>query len=317
MRVGNVLRSFAAVLLFSLAVSASPASARRTVIDAGLVVNFDSYCSPLVASTDGCSATSLPFTLQLGGQTFDSFYVNSNGTLTLGSIETLLAAQNTFGTPPEPYQSLSQYDVPVFSPNFVDGQGFLVSNTPEPGFDGAFVSETTLSANSLSVVWYPCTSMIDCQLLTYEVYASASVLSLGSTDFFANTIYDTGFALLCPEVPCEPYPGDEAIFEAGQQEILDNFALTTFGLTLTNLDSGFMLQFSYGNAAGAGTYGFDLPGASFEATGPLVNRTFLFDANGQLVSEVPEPATWLMMLLGLGLVGAALRQEKRAQAVQA
>lgn len=84
------------VLAFVAAGFLDPALARRTVIDASLVFSLFGYCSPGDAANFGCDSQSLPFALQIDGQTFNSFYINSNGTLSLQSIEPQLAAQNSF-----------------------------------------------------------------------------------------------------------------------------------------------------------------------------------------------------------------------------
>ena len=36
-----------------------------------------------------------------------------------------------------------------------------------------------------------------------------------------------------------------------------------------------------------------------------------FGFNGALVSDAPEPATWALMLLGFGAMGAALRSRRQ------
>lgn len=92
-----------------------------------------------------------------------------------------------------------------------------------------------------------------------------------------------------------------------------------FGLTLIPGEDGFIVTFTKGSLAptGSGTYGFSLPGGTFQASGPLVERTFAFDANGsQISAAVPEPTTWAMMLVGFGFVGMAMRSTKRRKRVK-
>jgi hypothetical protein len=316
MRIGTILRSFAVLLLLSLALAVSPASARRTVIDASYIMSLGGYCSPGAAAMGGCPAQSLPFSIAIGGQTYNSYWVNSNGTLSFGSIEAQLAAQSTYTDPnvanyglvytgPAPYTSLSSYSVPIFSPNFVDGPGFASDFLPPFEFDGTFVSQTSVSPTSLSIIWYTCQSPISCGQTTIDYMTTSS-----GDQFLEAQIFSAGFqALGCP---CNPYPGDAAIRAAGVQAIATGYTAQLFGLTLTQLGNGFALDYSYGAswAATTGTYGFNLPTGFFEATGPLTNQRFLFDSNGNLVTGVPEPATWAMMLLGFGLVGFALRRER-------
>ena len=89
--------------------------------------------------------------------------------------------------------------------------------------------------------------------------------------------------------------------------------LPVYTMTLTGLADGFQVDYLYNpDAIGdIGLYGFNLPTAQFENTGPLTNRTFLLNSVGALVSGVPEPSTWMTMLLGFGLVAFALRRKRR------
>jgi len=320
MRFRQLLVRITAFIVFSLAVTVSPATARRTVIDASYIMSLGGYCSPGAAAVDDCPAQALPFTVAIGGQTYDSFWVNSNGTLSLGSIQTQLAAQSTYTDPnvanvppvytgPAPYTSLSSYSVPIFSPNFVDGPGFASNFLPPFEFDGAFVSQTSITPTSLSIIWYTCDSPATCGQTTIDY-----VSTIPGDIFLENQIFGLGFdALGCP---CNPYPGDAAIRAAGVQVLAAGYSAQIFGLTLTQqLNGGFALDYSYGGAwAGTtGTYGFNLPTDFFEVSGPLADRRFLFDANGNLITGVPEPATWAMMLLGFGLAGLALRRQRPAR----
>ena len=321
MRFGAILRSVAAFLCLSAAVAVSPASARRTVIDASYVMTLSGYCSPGVAATDGCTAQALPFQVAIDGQTYGSYYVNSNGTLSFGSIEAELAAQSTYSDPnvpnfpvvytgPDPYTSLSSYSVPIFSPNFVDGPGFASNFLPPFEFDGTFVSQTTVSPTSLSIIWYECPSPGDCGQATIDAITASP-----GDQFLENQIMGAGFAAL--GCPCDPYPGDEAVRAAGVAVFAEGLSAGIFGLTLTQLNGGFSLDYTYGAAllGTNGTYGFNLPSGFFEVTGPLANRTFTFDSNGQLIPAVPEPGTWLTMLLGFGLIGLAFRRRQQTRAV--
>jgi hypothetical protein len=317
------LCSIFALVALSWALSATPATARRTVIDASYIMGLSGYCSPGAAALDGCPAQTLPFTLAIGGQTYNSYWVNSNGTLSLGSIEAELAAQSTYIDPnvpntgpsgpvytgPAPYTSLSSYSVPIFSPNFVDGPGYASDFFPPFEFDGTFVSQTTATPTSLSIIWYTCQSPLTCGQTTIDYISNSP-----GDQFLEDQIMSAGFtALGCP---CNPYPGDAAVRAAGVQVLAAGYTAQIFGLTLTQLGGGFVLDYSYGSAwAGTtGTYGFNLPTSFFEMTGPLTNQRFVFDANGNLASGVPEPATWAMMLLGFGLAGFALRRQRRVVA---
>ena len=62
-------------------------------------------------------------------------------------------------------------------------------------------------------------------------------------------------------------------------------------------------------ATGAGSLQMAFGTTSADNIGPLLDNVRLD------VSAVPEPATWAMMLLGLGFVGGAMRSRRRKQNV--
>jgi hypothetical protein len=310
----RILGAFAAVALVGL-LPASPASAGRTVIDSGLNIPLSGYCSPNTANTSDCFTYPLPSGgIQIGGTTYNSFYVNSNGTVSFQSIESFLAPENS-ATPPPPLTSLGDYgSIPIFSPNFVDGQGFIPIN-PSDGFDGAFVADTSTSSSGFTVSWFSCDDPLHCgqvtvDLLTAAVFDPTQVGDFGLVDTLINN----------PST-FDPTASDQANFDAGRLALLglaDAFPIYT--MTLTDLASGFQVDYTYnaGALGQTGTYGFNLPTAQFATTGPLTNQTFLFDSNGQLVTSiasVPEPSTWMTMLLGFALAGFGLRRKRRLQAI--
>ncbi|MEH3159091.1 MAG: PEPxxWA-CTERM sorting domain-containing protein [Sphingomonas taxi] len=73
-----------------------------------------------------------------------------------------------------------------------------------------------------------------------------------------------------------------------------NFAFSGFTFGTFNLSSAFS----------------GLTSARITATGPNTNAEFVLD-NVTVTSAVPEPASWAMMILGMGAVGYALRSAKR------
>lgn len=251
-----MFRIVLAIALISGFGSTEPLHARRTVIDLGTTLTTSGYCSPATAlfNSSDCAAQQLGFALQLGGQTYDSFFINSNGVLSLGSIQTQLFSNAT-----DPSLTFGDYLVPVFSPSFVDG-AVNFSN-----YDGQFVVRVVSSTSSLlQVAFFECIDPGNCGLETID-------LGLG----FEPSIF----------------------------------------LTLQSLvGGGFSLAYNYDQEilGTQGTYGFNLPSTGLiEATGPLQNRTFVFDATGQLINAVPEPSSWLMMLGGFAMIGRALRRKRR------
>jgi hypothetical protein len=311
----NLSKVVASVVALGLAGAvAMPAQARRIVIDAGFSIPLSGYCSPNeAASAGGCTPTALPFSIQIGGQTYNSVYVNSNGTLSFESIASTLAQQNTGlsrtgpYTGPAPADSLGDYPAPIFSPNFVDGPGYLLGNLfgPPIGADGTFASTQTVTANSLTVNFFTCETTDRCGQATIDAIANESYNPNSPITRFILNGFD----------PFNPPPG---AFEGQKANLLTRFgnSLDIFTLVLTDLDDGFTIDYRYSPSAlgDTGLSGFNLPGGLAESTGPLVNRSFRFDSTGQLVAPgVPEPGTWLSMLLGFGVIGAAMRGRRRAR----
>ena len=159
MRTCHLLRLCSAIFAFGLVISSKPADARRTVIDGGFIRMIDGYCAPNVVGTASCQPQPLPFELQIGGVTYDSFVVNGNTTLSLGAPIDFADATGT----------LSAYGIPVFSP--------LIDNTlvdlPNM-FTGLFETDTfysaafTSSSNSLTVEWFPCSTNVFCGPLSID-----------------------------------------------------------------------------------------------------------------------------------------------------
>jgi hypothetical protein len=227
----------AAAILSAGFILPGSAHAGRTVIDIGSDLSFDGYCSRQQAGIPGgdCEPVALPFALNVGGTSYDSVVVHSNGALSLGSAVDFELFSN----------SLSDFGVPVFSPLLRNGEGSFDR-------DGDFVGQYEFNDNQLLVNWFSCGTTVNC---------------------FRNN----------------------------------------FSLVLTNNPTGFTVDYIYGpnGPSVTGLSGFSLPTGSLEFTGALENRTFSFDANGSLItSAVPEPGTWAMMLLGFGMIGAAMRRKQ-------
>jgi hypothetical protein len=323
MRFHRLLGSIFAFVAAFLVMSASPALARRIVIDTWASLGLSGYCSP-----NECKSFATPFSVQLGGTGYNTFYANSNGTLSFGSIFSpylqsqtplMLDPAGGFDRVPNPsfvnsppLTDLTAYPVPIFSPNFQDGPGFDNVDTPLQGiYDGNFVALTSVSANSFTTSWYDCIRPQSCGLDTLDLVLNTPfdpLVSPGSgIDFVA---YIMGYSTA--QCPCTL----EDLFLSGQQRLVDFFTNDNpmYTMTLTDLGDGFQVDYSYTSLAlgQAGIYGFSLPSGAVQTTGAFGNRTFLFDSNGNLITGVPEPATWAMMLLGFGFVGFALRRQRKA-----
>ena len=306
MRYSRLLRVLSAAAFIAL-IPAEPAIAGRTAVDGGAIFTLGGYCSPNAVATADCNGTALPVAITLGATTYDSFWVNSNGTVSLVSIESFLATQNSVPPTGPTLTSLTGYgSIPVFSPSFADGPGFQDFANGDQ-YDGNYIADTVLTAAGFTVNWYSCGSPLFCGPRTADLLSTAT---------FSQSDFDNGIGLsfnLAQQSQLPPGTGtDEENFESGRAFNLLN-DLPVYTMTLTGLADGFQVDYLYNpDAIGdIGLYGFNLPTAQFENTGPLTNRTFLFDSVGALVSGVPEPSAWMTMLLGFGLVAFALRRKRR------
>ena len=146
MRYSRLLRVLSAAALIAL-IPTQPASATRTAVDGGAIFTLGGYCSPNAVGTPDCNGNNLPVAITLGGTTYNSFWVNSNGTVSLASIESFLATQNSSPPTAPTLTSLTGYgSIPVFSPSFADGPGFQDFANGDQ-YDGNYVADTTLTAN--------------------------------------------------------------------------------------------------------------------------------------------------------------------------
>ena len=302
-RIPRVLLAAALIAL----IPTEPVGATRTAVDGGAIFTLGGYCSPDAVDTADCNGTALPSAITLGGTTYNSFWVNSNGTVSLASIESFLATQNSVPPTSPTLTSLTGYgSIPVFSPSFADGPGFQDFANGDQ-FDGNYIADTTLTAAGFTVDWYACGSPLFCGPRTADLLSTAT---------FSQTDFDnfTGLSFsLAQQSQLPPGTGtDQENFESGLSFILLSDR-PVYTMTLTGLADGFQVDYSYNpDATGdIGLYGFNLPTAQFENTGPLTNQSFVFDSAGALISGVPEPSTWMSMLLGFGLAGFALRRKRR------
>jgi len=304
MRVSRTMHRVLSLSAIATAISAGPAWATRTVIDTGVNVTTQGYCSP---SSAGDSSQCAPYSLSsiappfvIGGTQYNSFFVNSNGIASLASIESFLAAENVEGALGQ--TNLAAFGVPLFSPFFSDGAG-VPSNAldTDSGFDGNLAADTAVTAAGFIVDWYGCTNTLDCGSKTIDLLNSTNFSDTPSNQLLQDTIIAAS--------TLQPGTGTpEENFVSGRNAIIAGLAFYT--MELTTFSGGFQVDYRYtGPALGAtGTYGFVLPNDSLQQTGPLEDRTFIFNSLGQLVAAIPEPSTWMSMLLGFGILGFALRR---------
>jgi hypothetical protein len=82
-------------------------------------------------------------------------------------------------------------------------------------------------------------------------------------------------------------------------------SVQSVGLGLLN-EAPFQTRSIFFTAGNAGTLNFNIGAFGTDNVGPILDNVNLSIAPG----AVPEPATWMMMILGFGIVGAAMRRRK-------
>lgn len=122
-------------------------------------------------------------------------------------------------------------------------------------------------------------------------------------------------------------PGNLTLVSSGSFVAGTNFTVPIFSPVA--LLAGNQYFFAFGNVAGLGTNLSDDPGATnlgglfydFSPTGSPasfdsgpeggVAAQPIVEFYGALVSAVPEPGAWMMMIVGFGVIGVALRKVRR------
>lgn len=302
----SVLRLLAGVALIGT-LHSSPAQARRTAVDGGAIFSIGGYCSPDVVGTSDCDPRALPTSITIAGTTYDSFWVNSNGTVSFGSIEAHLATQDSDPPTAPTYGSLAEFgSTPVFSPIFADGPGY--QDFASGGeYDGSFVADTVLTGSGFDVRFYTCGSPLFCGPRTVDLLTGAT---FSQSDYDSFTGLSFSVAQQSQLGPGVGTPQEQ--FDSGLAFLLSDLPVYEMSLTAL-LGGGFQVDYIYSDDAlgRVRPSGFSIPGTLVEETAPLSDRTYIFDSFGYLVAGVPEPSTWMSLLLGFGAVGFAMRRQRR------
>ena len=230
----------------------------------------------------------LTFDVRIGASVFSSLFVNENGLVSFGApISAGPATPRASELQPFiPVSSLSEFKLPVIAPFYADlvegirfepgvpnvGEVFVQYGFADPATDTRGNYNIEDIVQAVRITWYG--------------------LPVGS-----SADASTGDALEPPLAWAQLLLTDEG-------------------------DGNFNFEFRTGDPNGPPPYsqpgygsiaGFALNGDAIDFTGPYDNSTPSYFAfrDGALVTGVPEAATWGMMILGMGLVGAALRTRRR------
>ena len=121
-------------------------------------------------------------------------------------------------------------------------------------------------------------------------------------DFLQDTSFtDTGFNFF----------GSDTFFpDSGMRSAGGQFGASSF------VEGGdpFLTRSIFFTAETAGSLAFRIESPSNDNVGPIIDNVLL-QITPQVAAAVPEPATWLMMILGFAFVGGTMRAKRRKQNV--
>ena len=90
------------------------------------------------------------------------------------------------------------------------------------------------------------------------------------------------------------------VFRDANHNLINDQSTILFGVDGGGLVSTSMLGFGWSDMGSSFTFGYD-------------RKEYYISS--MLVSEIPEPATWLMMIIGFGIVSAATRRSRRTTSI--
>ncbi|MDE2406008.1 MAG: PEP-CTERM sorting domain-containing protein [Sphingomonadales bacterium] len=227
-----------------------------------------------------------------------------------------LAASAWVGVAAAPAHATVEVTGYTYTPQAVFG-GFTIAGNAYTGNAGRFLSDIHDLATDTTVQRY--TWCVDA-LTPYFTYAPYDVVSLSSA--FADPVKQSQLAALLSHA-------DAAIAAAGDSNAQSiagaGMALAIWEIVYESGNSGYSLgsgnfsawgDFTLGSIAAGNDYLGKVENLTWQGNAGDVRMLSFADRNSPtqnqiyLQGSVPEPATWLTMLLGFGLLGAMLRRQR-------
>ena len=248
---------------------------------AGLFISGATFAGPIVSgfdtntlarNDDGYTGlVNIGFDIDFFGSTYSQLYVNNNGSV-------------TFNAPIGAYtpSGLSVLGVAYIAPFFADVDTRNVGSPVTYGI-GTFNGLSAFGVNWVDVGYYSNSSSYAGRNSFQLILVDRSDISAGDFDIIFNY--------------------DSIQWEAG----------TASGAGANGLGGSAARA---GWASGTGEF-YELPGSgvngAFINGGPyaLVGKSFVFEVRNGVLTPIPEPKTWAMLLAGLGIVGAVSKHRRR------
>ncbi len=132
--------------------------------------------------------------------------------------------------------------------------------------------------------------------LTFDI--GGSQRRSGSDSFLAG--FDFGSAVMIDDYGFNFSGTDQIVIPSTNTSNITTSSTVAF-------DAPFFTRSIFFTAGSAGSLNFKFGSSSADNVGPLLDNVSL-----SIGAPVPEPATWAMMIFGFGLVGSALRRNRKS-----